>query len=270
MVVFPNAKINIGLYVTERRADGYHNLETVFFPIQLSDSLSIRKNGQAHCNFTCQGLSIDCSAHDNLIVKTFRMFQERFGIEGVDIEFEKHIPMGAGLGGGSSDATFTAMELNRIFQLGLSPEELRVLIKPLGADCPFFIENRPAYAEGIGDLLTPIELSLKGYYLLLVKPDVHVSTAEAYRSIRPKASGIHLPSVLSQTPVNEWRKCVRNDFEASVFPAHPELARIKQSLYDHGAVYAAMSGSGSTLYGLFDAMPDDQPFKEYFTYIQSC
>ena len=270
MIVFPNAKINIGLYVTERRADGYHNLETVFYPIGLSDTLSISPNEFNRCYFTMHGLPIDCSSQDNLITKTYLLFQERFHIGGVSIDFVKNIPMGAGLGGGSADAAFTAIELNRLFQLGLSAEELRALVKPLGADCPFFIDNRPSYAEGIGDLLTPIDLSLKGYHLLLVKPDVHVSTAEAYRNIHPKESGMHLPSVLAQTAIEEWKDVIRNDFEASVFPAHPELAHIKQSLYEQGAIYAAMSGSGSTLFGLFKDMPDASPFKEHFTYLQTC
>lgn len=270
MSVFPNAKINIGLYVTERRADGYHNLETVFYPIKLSDSLSITPNGLNRCYLTTHGLYIDCSAQDNLIIKTYLLFQERFHIGGVNIDFQKNIPMGAGLGGGSSDATFTAKELNRIFQLGLTTEELRSLIKPLGADCPFFIDNRPSYAEGIGDILTPIELSLKGYYLLLVKPNVHVSTAEAYRNIRPQSSGIHLPTLLQQTAIEDWKQLVRNDFEASVFPVHPELAHIKQALYEQGAIYAAMSGSGSTLFGIFKDMPDSTTFSEHFTFIQTC
>ena len=270
MVVYPNAKINIGLYVTERRPDGYHNLETVFFPIQLADQISITPNGSEQCCFRMEGLSIDGSPEDNLILKTFRLFQERFHIGGVDIDFQKTIPMGAGLGGGSSDAAFTAKELNRIFALGQTSQQLRQLIKPLGADCPFFIDNTPSYAEGIGDLLSPIELSLEGYYLLLVKPDIHVSTAEAYRNISPKASNVDLRSYLAHTPVEHWKEQVRNDFEASVFPAHPELAHIKQKLYEQGAVYAAMSGSGSTLFGLFAKMPDVTPFHSHFSFLQSC
>ena len=270
MRVYPNAKINIGLYVTERRPDGYHNLETVFYPIQLADELHICQNAHGACCFKMQGLPIDGVAEDNLIMKTVRLFQERFHIGGVDIDFLKNIPMGAGLGGGSADAAFTAKELNRLFDLGLNAEQLRLLVKPLGADCPFFIDNQPAYAEGIGDQLTPIALALKGYYLLLVKPAVHVSTAEAYRNIRPQASNIALADFLLHRPVEEWKDVVRNDFEASVFPAHPELAAIKQSLYEQGAVYAAMSGSGSTLFGIFKQTPDPTPFKEHFTFIQSC
>lgn len=270
MTVYPNAKINIGLYITERRPDGYHNLETVFFPIKLADELSITPNTSNECHFSLQGLPIDGASTDNLIVKTFRLFQENFQIGGVDIDFQKNIPMGAGLGGGSSDAAFTAKELNRIFHLGLTHIQLRNLVKKLGADCPFFIDNQPAYAEGIGDILSPITLSLEGYHLLLVKPDIHVSTAEAYRNITPKASCIDLPSYLAKTPVERWKDCVNNDFEQSIFPSHPELAQIKQQIYDEGALYAAMSGSGSTLFGIFKEQPNVMPFEQHFTFTQTC
>lgn len=267
--VYPHAKINIGLYVVERRQDGYHNLQTVFYPLALSDRLTITPNGTDTCTFRTSGLTIDGDADDNLIMKTYRLMQQQYAVGGVDIVFEKNIPMGAGLGGGSADAAFTAKELDRLFGLGLSDDVLRRLVGTLGADCPFFIDGKPAYAEGIGDILTPVALSLKGYQIVLVKPDVHVSTAEAYRGIRPAPAGCYLPEAICR-PVEQWKQLVCNDFEAGVFAAHPRIAAIKQQLYDSGAVYAAMSGSGSAVFGLFRDVPDLSDFGNCFVHTEAC
>ncbi len=253
MKLYPNAKINIGLNVVERRADGYHNLETVFFPLQLCDQLEVnRVVGSGECVFRQAGLVVDCAPEDNLIVRTFERMKPLLGGDGVEIDFAKHIPFGAGLGGGSSDAAHTAIALNELFDLRLSKQELIDIVRPLGADCAFFIENSPCLATGIGDVLQPFELSLEGYSLVLVKPNVHVSTKAAYQGITPRRPA-HSLAELIQLPVTEWRGKVHNDFEDSVFPQFPEIARTKELLYELGATYAAVSGSGASVFGLFEA-----------------
>ena len=249
MLLLPNCKINVGLRVVRKREDGYHDLETIFYPIfALHDELEIQP--AAAFSFTQEGIAVDCPPEQNLILRCYRRMREHYpSIGEVSIRFRKNIPFGAGLGGGSSDAAHTAIALNELFRLGLTREQLAAEVRPLGADCPFFIYNTPCFAEGIGDLLTPIDFSLKGYRILMIKPACGVSTREAY-------SGLHLSE-------NEQNKCtnvqiakftnlqIANDFEQSVFPLHPEIAYIKKRLQDAGAFYASMSGSGSTVFGLF-------------------
>ena len=253
MIVSPNAKINLGLNIVSRRVDGYHNLETVFFPVSLCDKLLIESLPQSDdILFQSSGnILLDCPPEDNLIVRTCRMFQEKKHIGGVSISLEKHIPFGAGLGGGSSDAAHTALALNQLFGLGLGKDELKCLVSPLGADCAFFIENMPCYAEGIGDVLSPVTgLQLDGYKLLLIKPDISVSTKEAYAGVAAQPSEQDIRDIL-RLPVEEWRGRLCNGFERTVFLSHPELKAIKQRLYDAGAAYASMSGSGSCMFGIF-------------------
>lgn len=257
MILYPNAKINLGLRVEGKRDDGYHDLQTVFYPVRLCDELEIKKNdSETDINFcVTAGLQLDCKAEDNLIVRTCRMFQQEKTVGGVDIRFAKHIPFGAGLGGGSSDAAHTALALNEIFNLGLSKDELKAMVSRLGADCAFFIENTPCIARGIGDRLTPIDLDLSAYYILLVKPDIHVSTKGAYAGIDKnncRKSDCSDISEIINMPVCCWKDNLINDFEQSVFILHPEIGTIKQKLYELGAVYASMSGSGSTMFGLFE------------------
>lgn len=251
----PYAKINIGLYVTERRADGYHNLQTVFYPIPLHDNLEVKplRIGAPTQRYALQiaGNEVQGSLDDNLVVKVYNQLCNDFELPPIDIYLYKRIPTGAGLGGGSSDAAAMMKLLNEQFQLGLSYEEMEQRVSKLGADCAFFIQSRPAYAEGIGDILSPISLSLKNKYLLLVKPDIFVSTREAYAGVTPQYPANDLRKALQQ-PIEEWKNTVFNDFEKSVFLAHPEIAAIKQTLYDMGAIYASMSGSGSTVFGLFN------------------
>lgn len=254
------AKINIGLYVTERRPDGYHNLQTVFYPIPLHDKLEAEQlpedySGQ-RCSLQIVGNEIEGDLSDNLVVKAYRLLHEEFSLPPLQVCLHKHIPTGAGLGGGSSDAAAMMTMLNDTYRLGLSVEEMQRRVARLGADCAFFVKPQPAYAEGIGDLLTPFHLSLKGKVLLLVKPDIFVSTREAYAGVCPKMPNHDLRQALQQ-PITEWRSTVFNDFEKSVFAAHPAIAVIKQKLYDMGALYAAMSGSGSSVFGIFDHVVDD-------------
>jgi 4-diphosphocytidyl-2-C-methyl-D-erythritol kinase len=249
MKLHPNCKINIGLRVVRKREDGYHDLETIFYPVYgLHDELEVEIADEFA--FLQDGIEVDCLPTDNLIYKVYQRMQEHFPqIGNVRIRFKKNIPFGAGLGGGSSDAAHMAIALNELFQLGLTPKQLAEEVRPLGADCPFFIYNTPCYAEGIGDKLTPISLDLSGMRLVMIKPDCGVSTKEAYAGIKPKGSSELFKVVQNGS---ELFKEATNDFEDTVFVAHPEIAEIKQRLLDAGAVYAAMSGSGSTVFGLFE------------------
>ena len=245
----PNCKINIGLRVVRKREDGYHDLETIFYPVYgLHDELEVEIADEFA--FLQDGIEVDCLPTDNLIYKVYQRMQEHFPqIGNVRIRFKKNIPFGAGLGGGSSDAAHMAIALNELFQLGLTQKQLAEEVRPLGADCPFFIYNTPCYAEGIGDKLTPISLDLSGMRLVMIKPDCGVSTKEAYAGIKPKGSSELFKVVQNGS---ELFKVATNDFEDTVFVAHPEIAEIKQRLLDAGVVYAAMSGSGSTVFGLFE------------------
>ena len=249
MKLSPNCKINIGLRVVRKREDGYHDLETIFYPVYgLHDELEVEIADEFA--FLQDGIEVDCLPTDNLIYKVYQRMQEHFPqIGNVRIRFKKNIPFGAGLGGGSSDAAHMAIALNELFQVGLTQKQLAEEVRPLGADCPFFIYNTPCYAEGIGDKLTPISLDLSGMRLVMIKPDCGVSTKEAYAGIKPKGSSELFKVVQNGS---ELFKVATNDFEDTVFVAHPEIAEIKQRLLDAGAVYAAMSGSGSTVFGLFE------------------
>ena len=249
MKLSPNCKINIGLRVVRKREDGYHDLETIFYPVYgLHDELEVEIADEFA--FLQDGIEVDCLPTDNLIYKVYQRMQEHFPqIGNVRIRFKKNIPFGAGLGGGSSDAAHMAIALNELFQLGLTQKQLAEEVRPLGADCPFFIYNTPCYAEGIGDKLTPISLDLSGMRLVMIKPDCGVSTKEAYTGIKPKGSSELFKVVQNGS---ELFKVATNDFEDTVFVAHTEIAETKQRLLDAGAVYAAMSGSGSTVFGLFE------------------
>ena len=265
MLLFPNCKINIGLRVVRKREDAYHDLETIFYPVYgLHDELeveAITNNTTQHyttlhdsIQFLQEGLAVDCPAEDNLIIKCYLRMRAKYPqIGDVRIRFKKNIPFGAGLGGGSSDAAHMAIALNEIFALGLTKEQLAQEVRPLGADCPFFVYNTPCYAEGIGDELTPIALDLSGLRLVMVKPACGVSTKEAYGGIIPKGTSKVLTDLKVLKVLNDLTilSALTNDFEETVCKVHPEIAEIKKRLQDAGAVYAAMSGSGSTVFGLF-------------------
>ena len=254
MYVLPNAKINIGLNITGCRTNGYHDLQTVFYPIPLTDSLEINYLHNSNLNFELltSGFKIQGQPEDNLIVQVFLSLQKEFCLPPISINLSKHIPSGAGLGGGSSDAAFMLKLLNEFFSLRLSESDMERRISFFGADCPFFIHNRCTYAEGVGDEFYSTTISLKEYFIVLVKPAIHISTKEAYSNVCPAVPSKNLKYVLENTPIEEWCNCVKNDFEKSLFLIYPKLRVIKDTLYDMGALYASMSGSGSTLYGLFN------------------
>jgi len=273
MIVYPNAKINIGLNVVARRPDGYHDLQTVFYPIDLQDALEVQGVDERE-PMTGDGYQLKVSGEllagvpdDNLVVRALQLLRHDFQskAEPVSIHLFKHIPTGAGLGGGSSDAAFMLKLLNERWKLELTTEQLERYAARVGADCAFFVRNRPVYAEGIGNVFSDIRLSLSGKTLVLVKPDVFVSTVDAYRHIAPHHPERSLKELLT-SPIETWRESVVNDFEASVFPKFPEIAAIKDRLYDLGALYASMSGSGAAVYGIFDQRVEhvDEVFAGYF------
>lgn len=252
MITYPNAKINLGLHITEKRPDGYHNLETVFYPIPLQDALEVTKS-DADYEYTLKisGMNIEGNNDDNLVVKAYRLLKQDYPtLSPIHIHMFKHIPTGAGLGGGSSDAAFMIKLLNEKFDLKLTIQQMEEYAARLGADCAFFIQNKPVFATGIGNIFEPIVLSLKGYYLVLVKPNIFVSTKDAFSKIKPKYPEISIKDII-QKPITEWKSYLKNDFEYSVFQLYPEIAAIKDKLYDLGAVYASMSGSGSSVFGIF-------------------
>lgn len=252
MITFPNAKINLGLNIVEKRPDGYHNLETIFYPIPLQDALEITpwEGGERKYKLAQSGIQIAGDYENNLVVKAYKLLDNLHNLPPIEINLLKHIPSGAGLGGGSADAAFMLCMLNQHFQLNIPNEQLEVYAAQLGADCAFFVENKPTFAEGIGNIFSPIELSLKGYKLLLVKPDIFVSTRDAFAQIKPKRPTISLKEV-AKMPIEAWKTYMVNDFEESVFPQFPAIADIKAKLYDMGAIYASMSGSGSSVFALF-------------------
>mgnify|MGYP000282377037 FL=1 len=262
MIVFPCAKINLGLNIVSKREDGYHNLETVFYPIPLYDALEIKYMDEKFpsdtaCDLKVTGNVVDCDEQKNLVVKAYHILAADYQLQRIHTHLYKHIPSQAGLGGGSSDAAFMIRLLDERFRLNIGNPEMERYAARLGADCAFFIEAEPAYAEGIGDVLMPADGpdgNLQGYYLCVVKPDVAVSTKEAYSAITPKKPAKNCRDIVRQ-PIETWKEELVNDFEEPIFKMHPELAAIKLKLYDQGAAYASMSGSGSALYGIFKEEP---------------
>ena len=265
-------KINLGLNVVERRPDGYHNLQTIFYPVPLYDELTIREKDSlimdGEDTLTLGGNPLEGEVWDNLVLRAVRLLrQEGFPIPPLNIDLRKVIPSGAGLGGGSSDAACMVTSLTRLYGLPLCEEQMERLVSKLGADCPYFVNPRPLYAEGIGDVFTPISLDLSGWYLMLVKPEVHVSTREAYAGVHPHQPAYSLLDVVKQ-PVGAWASRMVNDFEESIFFNHPLLSEIKEELYRQGAAYASMSGSGSTIFGLFRSRPNcEEHFAGHFTFV---
>lgn len=257
MIVFPNCKINIGLNILSKRNDGYHNLETIFYPIPFTDILEIITNSENTENeqlqFSQTGISIAGSHTDNLCVKAANLLKNEFSeIPALAIHLHKLIPSGAGLGGGSADASFVLKLLNEKYQLQLSEYKLMEYAALLGSDCPFFIKNSPCLAKGRGEILTPIELNLTGYKIVLINPGIHITTATAFQIINPQVPEIPLSELITE-PIDNWKMSIKNDFETGVFAMYPAIASIKEQLYHSGAVYAAMSGSGSTVFGIFSA-----------------
>lgn len=269
MIVFPNAKINIGLNITDKRPDGFHNIQSVFYPVGLCDALELIENTDKNApaiTMTFSGVDIPGNIQDNLCVKAYHLVNVDYPLPNLKVHLHKHIPIGAGLGGGSADAAFFLRLLNDKFELGLAWGELHNYARQLGSDCSFFITNKPAYIEGKGDQYETISLHLNAYHFVLIYPHIHVNTAKAYSGVKPAFPVRSLESDIL-LPVEEWKNYIHNQFEDTVFPQHPVLKEIKQQLYDYGAVYAAMSGSGSTVYGIFKEKVDlIEQFKAYFVW----
>ncbi|MGZ3871785.1 MAG: 4-(cytidine 5'-diphospho)-2-C-methyl-D-erythritol kinase [Mucilaginibacter sp.] len=253
MIIFPNAKINIGLNVISRRADGYHNLETIFHPVNIKDALEIVEADEF--SFQSSGLDIPGRVEDNLCIQGYHLLKKDFDLPPVKIHLHKHIPIGAGLGGGSADAAFCIRLIDQNFNLGLTDEQMTGYARKLGADCAFFIRNEPVFAFEIGDEFEPVKLDLSKYQIVVVMPPVHISTAEAYRGVKPAPVKDSLMELVYE-PIAEWKKFIKNDFETSVFKDHPEIRGVKAALYEAGALYASMSGSGAAVFGIFDKTPD--------------
>lgn len=255
MISFPNAKINIGLNILSKRADGYHNLQTIFYPVSLKDALEIIKAKEQADDivFTSSGLPISGKQEDNLCIKAYHLLRKDFPQVGpVKMHLHKTIPMGAGMGGGSADGAFTLTLLNNLFGLDLSEKELIRYALQLGSDCPFFILNQPCYATGRGEIMELVELDLSLYRILVVNPGIHINTAAAFSQINTGENDAGLRALIEE-PVEQWKHTLINDFEKPVFVQHPEIAAIKEKLYSAGALYASMSGSGSTIFGIFPA-----------------
>jgi 4-diphosphocytidyl-2-C-methyl-D-erythritol kinase len=267
MLSYPNAKINLGLHIVEKRIDGYHNIQTIFYPIKgLSDILEILPSKTNQTTLTNTGLTIDTPTESNLCVKAWALLNKDFNIPTVEIHLHKQIPFGAGLGGGSADAACCLMLLNNLFKLNLSNSSLKEYALQLGSDCAFFIENKPMLATGRGEILESIPLNISGKYIAIVYPPIHISTAQAYAGITPKQPDFSLAQ-LSILPINQWKQYLKNDFEESIFKLHPKIAEIKELLYKKGAIYASMSGSGSSVFGIFEELPDvSKTFVSYFVY----
>jgi len=264
MVTFPKAKINLGLSITGKLHNGYHNIESCLYPIPWRDVLEFIPGKKI--SFSSSGIAIPGEDKDNLVLKAYKLLRKDFGLPELNIHLHKIIPMGAGLGGGSADAAYMLKMLNNEFQLFLDDSVLEDYAAQLGSDCPFFIQNKPAIATGTGTDLEVFDLDLSGMWMLLVKPDVHISTQEAYANVTPKRNEVDLKALLESKDFSLWREKLINDFEASIFPNHPVLREIKEALYQNGAAYAAMSGSGSTLFGLYTQKPEVSPAFEKHTH----
>lgn len=265
MLAFANAKINLGLDIIEKRPDGYHNIETIFYPVKLYDVVELTDAKETVC--VVKGIDVPGTAEDNICLKAFEALRNDFDLPAQQITLLKNIPVGAGLGGGSSDAAHLVKLLNNKFELGLSVTEMQDYVRPLGADCAFFIENEPVYASGKGDQFSSIAIDLSKYFLVLVKPAVHVSTAAAYAGIKPIIPSRSVKDLI-HLPVEEWRSGLKNDFETSVFSKYPEIEQVKLKLYQSGALFSLMSGSGSSVFAIFDrqlSLPDlERDHKVYY------
>nr|WP_067061476.1 4-(cytidine 5'-diphospho)-2-C-methyl-D-erythritol kinase [Mucilaginibacter sp. L294] len=260
MIEFSNAKINIGLNIIARRADGYHDLETVFYPVKINDVLEVVEAD--NLSFESSGLEIPGRLEDNLCIRGYHLLKKDHDVPPVKIHLHKNIPIGAGLGGGSSNAAFFIKLMNANFELGLSAEKMEDYARKLGADCAFFIRNRPVFAFDRGDEFEDIKLDLSAYKIVLVMPDEHVSTAEAYRGVKPAAVRESLYDQI-KTPLAAWRGQIKNDFEGHIFRDHPVIRGVKAELYEHGALYASMSGSGASVFGIFEEAPNLGAMEEF-------
>lgn len=258
MIIFPNAKINIGLNIVEKRDDGFHNIETLMYPVLITDRLEIKKtpgHSNGNITFTSSGINIDGNTQDNLICKAYNLLHSDFNLPSVTMHLHKQIPIGAGLGGGSADAAFALKGINNMFGLMLSYDELERYAAQLGSDCAFFIKNKPSFATQRGEKLQIIPINLANYFIAIVIPNTSVSTKEAYANICPQKPENSLKKLLTQA-VNKWQENIKNDFEETVFKQKSEIATIKENMIKAGAIYSSMSGSGAAVFGLFSSKPN--------------
>jgi 4-diphosphocytidyl-2-C-methyl-D-erythritol kinase len=268
MVLFPNAKINLGLHIIKKRPDGFHEIETIFLPVGICDILEIVSGGGKETSLTVSGIELGGNIQDNLVMKAWRLMHDLFDLPPVEVHLHKLIPTGAGLGGGSADAAFMLKGLNSMFRCSCSFQQLEELAAQIGSDCAFFIRNQPALGTGRGEILTPIQTELEKFSVLLVNPGIHIDSREAYSGVKPAKPVVRLSELIKQSPAT-WQKSVINDFEASVFARYPSIGELKNRLIETGAVYSSLTGSGSSVYGLFrkeilDAAETD--FGKWFTY----
>lgn len=276
MITFPCCKINLGLNVVAKRADGYHDIETVFYPIPLTDALTIKKMDEGFpsivdCDLKVTGNSIEGDEQENLVVRAYNLLAKDYKLPRIHAHLYKRIPSQAGLGGGSSDAAYMIRLLDERFRLNMGNAEMERYAEKLGADCSFFITSEPVFATGRGEILEPVNdgtENLNGYYIVIVKPNISISTTEAYANITPKRPAKCCRNIVSQ-PIDTWKQELINDFESPLFAIHPQLAVIKQRFYEIGAVYAQMSGSGSALFGIFREHPEgiSETFKDDFNIV---
>jgi 4-diphosphocytidyl-2-C-methyl-D-erythritol kinase len=262
MIVFPNAKINLGLFITEKRTDGFHNLESLFLPIPLCDILEVTATTE-DTSIECTGLAYDIPIEKNIVFKAWKLLKESYAIGNVKIHLHKITPSGAGMGGGSSNGSFMLKALNELFNLNLSIVQLEEFAAQLGSDCPFFIQNKPALVSGRGEVVHPIEFNLEGKYLVIVNPGIHISTPKAFNGIKPQASHFNWKAFVESKDFKSFE--LRNDFELSVFQLYPEIEEIKKKLLRAGALYASMSGTGSTVYAFFAEEPQVNWAENYFS-----
>lgn len=263
MLCFPNAKINLGLNITEKRSDGFHNIKTVFYPIGWNDALEIILVNQEEVdsglkqefNIHLSGLKIQGELKDNLLYKAYYLIKAITPVPPIEVYLHKNLPMGAGLGGGSADAAFFINLLNEQLNLNLSEDVRLNVARQLGSDCAFFIKNKPVYATQKGDVFSPISVDLSNYFIVVVYPNVHSNTKEAYSLVKPKQPDVSIPDVL-KLPIEQWKDLLKNDFELSIFSKYPIVQDVKEKLYENGAIYACMSGSGSAVFGIFKAEVD--------------
>ncbi len=258
MLHFPNCKINLGLQIGQKRADGFHEIDSILYPLPLRDALETIVSESL--KFESSGIDIPGDTENNIVLKAYHLLKKDFALPAVSIHLLKKIPTGAGLGGGSADGTEMLKLLNQLFELNISDEIMTRYALQLGSDCPFFVKNIPALAKGRGEILTPISLDLHAYHFAVVKPDIHISTAWAFSQITPAISLKNLAGII-KSPIESWRNELKNDFEPPIFEKYPRIGEIKNQLYASGAVYASMSGSGSAVYGIFREKPETEELK---------
>ncbi len=266
MLFFTNAKINIGLNIVEKRPDGFHNLETLFYPIQIKDALEFVET-QGKTTVQTSGIKLSVPEEENICYKAYKLMAKYYKLPQLNIHLHKVVPIGAGLGGGSANAAILMKELNNAYNLGISIKRLEELASYIGSDCPFFIQNKAVFARGRGEVFETVDLDLSNYYIYIIKPDISISTSAAFAGITPHKPAVSIKKLISK-PIEQWRDYIINDFENNIFKQHPMLGEIKQNMYDIGAVYASMSGSGSAVYGIFSQEPKlIAKYKDVFNWI---